>query len=205
MRDIDNSYLRLEAHEESAIDDLLGHSVTYRVAVGPKPGARHSRQSVPAREQDSENSQLAWTAGFSLHAGVAAKAHQRRKLERLCRYTARAVVATERLALTRQGNVRYTLKIPYRDGTTHIILEPRAVGEALVRERLPQGRDRGLQDPRPAPYGGRLAGPERRTDPHRPRAVAAQGHHDHDALRASGSGTRQGGGFGLGVVTFWSR
>jgi len=28
------------------------------------------------------------------------------------------------LALTPQGNVRYTLKTPYRDGTTHIILEP---------------------------------------------------------------------------------
>ncbi len=28
------------------------------------------------------------------------------------------------MALTSQGNVRYTLKTPYRDGTTHIILEP---------------------------------------------------------------------------------
>jgi len=67
---------------------------------------------------------LTKTAGFSLHAGVAAKAHQRRKLERLCRYIARPAVATDRLALTPQGNVRYTLKTPYRDGTTHIILEP---------------------------------------------------------------------------------
>jgi hypothetical protein len=33
-------------------------------------------------------------------------------------------VATDRLALTAQVNVRYTLKTPYRDGTTHIILEP---------------------------------------------------------------------------------
>lgn len=28
------------------------------------------------------------------------------------------------MALTRQGYVRYQLKTPYRDGTTHIILEP---------------------------------------------------------------------------------
>jgi hypothetical protein len=28
------------------------------------------------------------------------------------------------MALTNQGNIRYTLKTPYRDGTTHIILEP---------------------------------------------------------------------------------
>lgn len=33
-------------------------------------------------------------------------------------------VATGRLALTRQWNVRYTLKTPYRDGITHINLEP---------------------------------------------------------------------------------
>jgi len=28
------------------------------------------------------------------------------------------------MALTNQGNIRYTLKTPYRDGTTHIVLEP---------------------------------------------------------------------------------
>ena len=36
----------------------------------------------------------------------------------------RPAVASERLALTPQGNVRYPLKTPYRDGTTHVILEP---------------------------------------------------------------------------------
>jgi hypothetical protein len=33
-------------------------------------------------------------------------------------------VATVRLALTASGQVRYTLKTPYRDGTTHLVLEP---------------------------------------------------------------------------------
>ena len=28
------------------------------------------------------------------------------------------------MAQTNQGNILYTLKTPYRDGTTHIILEP---------------------------------------------------------------------------------
>src|SRR5271167_1297582 len=50
--------------------------------------------------------------------------HQREKLERLCRYVSRPPVASERLALTASGQVRYTLKTPYRDGTTHIVLEP---------------------------------------------------------------------------------
>jgi hypothetical protein len=46
------------------------------------------------------------------------------ELERLCRYVSRPPVASERLALTASGQVRYTLKTPYRDGTTHIVLEP---------------------------------------------------------------------------------
>jgi hypothetical protein len=50
--------------------------------------------------------------------------HQREKLERLCRYVSRPPVACERLALTASGDVRYRLKTPYRDGTTHLVLEP---------------------------------------------------------------------------------
>ncbi|MBK6451338.1 MAG: transposase [Steroidobacteraceae bacterium] len=50
--------------------------------------------------------------------------HQREKLERLCRYVSRPPMACERLALSASGHVRYTLKTPYRDGTTHIVLEP---------------------------------------------------------------------------------
>ncbi len=63
-------------------------------------------------------------AGFSLHAGVAVKASQRDKLERLCRYITRPAIAERRLSLTNQGKVRYELKTPYRDGTTHVIFEP---------------------------------------------------------------------------------
>jgi len=33
-------------------------------------------------------------------------------------------MAEERLALTSSGQVRYALKTPYRDGTTHILMEP---------------------------------------------------------------------------------
>jgi len=33
-------------------------------------------------------------------------------------------VAIERLSLTAQGDIRYALKTPYRDGTTHVIFEP---------------------------------------------------------------------------------
>jgi len=63
-------------------------------------------------------------AGFSLHAGVAARADERKKLERLCRYVSRPAVSEKRLSLTPNGNIRYQLKTPYRDGTTHVIFEP---------------------------------------------------------------------------------
>ena len=53
-----------------------------------------------------------------------AEAHQRDKLERLCRYISRPAVSEKRLALTSNGQVRYELKTPYRNGTTHVIFEP---------------------------------------------------------------------------------
>ena len=46
------------------------------------------------------------------------------KQERLCRYITRPAIAERRLSLTHQGKVRYELKPPYRDGTTHVIFEP---------------------------------------------------------------------------------
>jgi hypothetical protein len=55
---------------------------------------------------------------------VAAGTEQRDKVERLCRYIARQAIASGRLALTGQGDIRYKLKTPYRDGTTHVIFEP---------------------------------------------------------------------------------
>jgi hypothetical protein len=59
-----------------------------------------------------------------LHAGVDIAPHERQKLERLCRYVSRPPVAVDRMALTASGEVRYTLKTPYRHGTTHIVFEP---------------------------------------------------------------------------------
>ncbi len=36
----------------------------------------------------------------------------------------RPAVSEKRLSLTAHGKVRYELKTPYRDGTTHVIFEP---------------------------------------------------------------------------------
>ncbi len=81
-------------------------------------------QTLPDERDADDASAVGKVAGFSLHAGVAAKANQRDKLARLCRYITRPAIAEQRLSLTNQGNVRYELKTPYRDGTTHVIFEP---------------------------------------------------------------------------------
>ena len=74
-------------------------------------------QTIPPKPDSAPGSnRVAKLAGFSLHAGVAAKAHQRKKIERLCRYIARPAVSEKRLSLTPTGKVRYELKTPYRNG-----------------------------------------------------------------------------------------
>jgi hypothetical protein len=80
-------------------------------------------QTVPATENGG-NSQAAKESGFSLHAGVVAQHWERKKLERLCRYIARPAISEKRLSITPAGNVRYQLKTPYRDGTSHVVFEP---------------------------------------------------------------------------------
>jgi ribosomal protein S27E len=127
-RDMENAWLATHG-EGGPLDDLIGHSITYRIAVGPRAGQKlFTLQTVPARGEESEQQGdgrgAANVGGFSLHAGLDIQPHQREKLERLCRYVSRPPIAAARMALTSSGQVRYALKTPYRDGTTHIVLEP---------------------------------------------------------------------------------
>jgi hypothetical protein len=123
-RDAENSYLSGDILEAGPLDQLLGHSITYRIAVGPHQGRKVFTLQTLAASHEPFDDAVGKVAGFSLHAGVAARADERQKLERLCRYIARPAVSEKRLSLTANGNVRYQLKTPYRDGTTHVIFEP---------------------------------------------------------------------------------
>ena len=125
-RDAENSYLTGEAVDDESMAHLQGHSITYRIAMGPQTGRKvFTLQTLPASDPDDPLADtVGKAAGFSLHAGVAAKARERDKLERLCRYITRPAVSEKRLSLTAYGKVRYELKTPYRDGTTHVIFEP---------------------------------------------------------------------------------
>jgi len=81
------------------------------------------RQTLPACD-DAFDGGVGKVAGFSLHAGVAARADQRQKPERLGRRISRPAISEKHLSLTPHGNVRYQLKTPWRDGTTPVIFEP---------------------------------------------------------------------------------
>jgi hypothetical protein len=114
------------ADDTDAMPYLLGSSVSYRIAVGPQQGQKAFmiRTIRPLDRPDPGLERVAKANGFSLHAGVNFEGNQRNKRERLCRYIARPAVAIPRLSLSSTGKVVYTLKTPYRDGTTQVSFEP---------------------------------------------------------------------------------
>ena len=79
-RDAENSYLAGEALEAEPLDQLLGHSITYRIAVGPHQGRKvFTLQTLPGCNERFDNS-VGKVAGFSLHARVAARTDERKKI-----------------------------------------------------------------------------------------------------------------------------
>jgi hypothetical protein len=69
---------------------------------------------------------------MSLHADVAVPARDRRRLERLCRYVARPPLALDRLEELPDRRLAYRLKTPWRDGTTHVVMERHELLERLA-------------------------------------------------------------------------
>ncbi len=74
-----SSYLTMELRDDNAMSQLLGHSITYRIAVGPQQGRKvFTLQTIPSWEEDDfGTNQVGQIAGFSLHAGVATKTRER--------------------------------------------------------------------------------------------------------------------------------
>jgi len=83
--DAGNSYLTAEgvdADPESPLHQLLGSSITYPIAVGPQQGHKVlTLQTLPDCGNDQFAPRVGNVAGFSLHAGVAARAHERDQLD----------------------------------------------------------------------------------------------------------------------------
>ena len=105
-RDAENSYLAGDDLEVGPMEQLLGSSTTYRIDIGPQKGRKvFTLQMLPACEESFDDG-VGKVAGFSLHAGVAARAEQRQKLEWLCRCISRPAISEKRLSPTPNGNVR---------------------------------------------------------------------------------------------------
>ena len=58
------------------------------------------------------------------HAGVRCEAHERQRLEQLCRTITRPALANEQVQINAAGQVVLKLKTAWRDGTTHIVMSP---------------------------------------------------------------------------------
>ena len=123
-------------------------------------------QTVPVKTEPRKGSDLVTKqAGFSLHDGrsdasVACKSHQRKKLERLCRYITRPAIAERRLSLASNGNVVIALKTPYDDGTTHVVLNPMEfmgrLAALVPRPRVNLTRFHGVFSRGGLPYNSKL-------------------------------------------------
>ncbi len=78
-------------------------SITYRIATGRDAGCKVvTLQTLPG-DAGSLEGEAGKVGGFSLHAGVAAEAHESHKLEKLCRYITRPAISEKRLSIALQG------------------------------------------------------------------------------------------------------
>jgi len=151
---------------DSALAQLSGAAVRFRVTVGPQAGRATMRLLDPAARDDTPEPSRPFTAardGFSLNCAVACEAHERAKLERIARYMARPPMAEARLSLDADGLVVLELERAFRDGATHVLFEsedfiarfaalvPRPRAHLIRYHGLfaPRARHRALVVPRP--------------------------------------------------------
>jgi len=124
IEDPEQPWLDLEPAD--TLDHLNAASIRYRIAAGQGAGGRTLTLKNPAlaRTDPTPKPFTANQNGFSLNCAVSCQAHQRDRLERLCRYITRPALCLERLSTNAAGQVVYQLKNPFRDGTTHVLFSP---------------------------------------------------------------------------------
>jgi hypothetical protein len=126
------SYLA-DSDPDLALGPLRAAACTYRIALGPRAGQKVlTLQTLPSETALPTEQRCVNAQGFSLHAEVCCAAHERHKLEHLCRYITRPAIANERLTLNRAGDVVLQLKSPYHDGTTHVVMSPLELMQRLA-------------------------------------------------------------------------
>jgi hypothetical protein len=128
VEDMGQTYLAepdADGEEARTLRPLQAAAITYRIAFGPRAGQKvlTLRGAMP-REDSARQPLCADIDGFSLHAAVRVEAHDRKRLEQLCRYITRPALSDQRVQLNDAGQVELKLKTPWRDGTTHLVMSP---------------------------------------------------------------------------------
>jgi len=113
----ESAFLSDSAGSDDGLDGLRMSSITYRIATDAQAGRKVATLQTISADADAPQGGAGQVGGFSLHASVAAEAHESQKLERLCRYITRPVISDKRLSISPQGRVRYPLKTPWRNGS----------------------------------------------------------------------------------------
>ncbi|UNB75899.1 transposase [Escherichia coli] len=103
------------------MDDLRIGSITYRIATGRDAGCKVvTLQTLPGDAGSLEERSRQGRRTSHCMPAWRPKHHESHKLEKLCRYITRPAISEKRLSIALQGRVRYQLKTPWRNGTTHV-------------------------------------------------------------------------------------
>ncbi len=128
------------AADDPLLATLTAASVRSRIATGADAGQPWNRLGDRVEPADPNgagpNAKLVdrcvREGGMSLHADVAVPARDRRRLERLAKYVLRPPICLDRLEALPDGRLSYELKTPWRDGTTHILMERHELLERIA-------------------------------------------------------------------------
>ena len=119
-----------------ADDNQILGSITSAAIATPQP-----TQLLGAQKQEishQKNHLCVAEEGFSLHGATSVPAHDRQRLENLCRYITRPPVAHQRIEVLSNGLISYRLKNQFSDGSTHVIFHPLKFIEKLAALIPPQ-------------------------------------------------------------------
>jgi len=134
---------QLEA-EQSWRPGLADASVQGRIASGERAGSKVERVGDRIRIVDArgggdggdspriEGRRCVSYRGFSVHADVAFGGRDRKRIERLVKYTARGPIANGRVHALGEEKERVDLKTPWRDGTTGVVFTHHELIEKLI-------------------------------------------------------------------------
>jgi hypothetical protein len=89
------------------------------------------------RDHHAEDEPVAEVGGVNMHAKQRVDGHDRRQVERLCKYITRPPVAQDRLSLRADGRLELRLKSVWKDGTRALVFEPHDLLVRLVAAAPP--------------------------------------------------------------------